>query len=323
MGAWSRTFFVATTINYLLLGFFSLFPIISVATDPATSVSIYMLSRTLLLLTLIAFQASHSYAGLVLDNIYEIYAMMMTQAVVTLVLVLATWFQSHSPTTFEYGLFAYAIVLQLFFFALAYPLHQEHRWSFYKKVGADPFFRSVFRSYLRFTVVLKVDFMVMLLNLVCMSSIPLRAEWLIALFVIGLCVAVGFFSLGYVGFRGENTAFGVPFWMLSPLNPTLVGLGVYSLLTTVDWSSLSLSDESSTYSLLYLITAAFLLVTRVALLVLSSIAYRNWGQGLRGFNGVRRQPDDLRPYSSSGESDVSDTEISVRGSLYSSNYSSI
>lgn len=74
---------------------------------------------------------------------------------------------------------------------------------------------------------------------------------------------------------------------------------------------------------MYILTAAILIITRLSLLIVSIISFQNFGLGLRGFDGIRRQPDDFRRYSSSGESDISDTEISVRDVIYATTYDSI
>lgn len=206
------------------------------------SVDIYVLTKTALLCTLLVFQVMHPIAFHVVNRLLDgpfvrridlgqylrsvcddtdpsrcllcdCFPHIVPKLLECEYVIQNNYFDSEIAP-FEYGILAYAVVLQLFFFVVAYPLHREHRWSFYRKVGVDPIFRHMYSAYLRFKAVLKVgsshfafmtllnlisDFMIVLLNLLCISSVPLKSQWLITLFVTGLLLAAGFFAVGMIG----------------------------------------------------------------------------------------------------------------------------
>jgi len=242
-----------------------------------------LITRTLIFIIVILFQIAHAlFYGFFQDNIYELYATMVTQLVVCLIIILRSIFITQWDLYSKF-LLAYGIFFQFVYTIYAVPLYKAHSWTFYKKAGADPHVRDNYRGYLRVFALLKLDFMVSIINILLYHND--RIPWLIAFYLITGVSSVLLFNLGYFAFIQEKGSFVIAFWSLSWIMIASFGVGMYQLfalehLSVVDMETLALGHDNNVFSFSYVLSGIVVVTMRVLLLVQSVRVFNHFGEGI-------------------------------------------
>ncbi|KAJ3207965.1 hypothetical protein HDU67_007107 [Dinochytrium kinnereticum] len=190
------------------------------------------------------------------------------------------------------------VVMVLFLFAfsfLAYKLYIEFGWKIYKKIGADPEMRAMFRAYQIFLMLLKLDvffifgFGIQFLVLIIVPSDP---EF--ALTIAAIPVLMTFLALAVYAVRREDK------WIM--------GLFMFGLLMGLVYFLFKLfriytQIEKYQFTKRYLTFFACICLLMVSLTFgVALYCYRSFGKGLKQHLAA---PDDDEGYSEAKESDFS------------------
>lgn len=93
MKHWTNIFCFVSLANYISLFVLAVYPLAdalmsSMYTNPSASTEFsFVVTRTMTFVTITVFQVVHAWYGLFHDNIYEIYANLMAQVIITVVIV--------------------------------------------------------------------------------------------------------------------------------------------------------------------------------------------------------------------------------------------
>ncbi|KAJ3020971.1 hypothetical protein HKX48_009444 [Thoreauomyces humboldtii] len=187
--------------------------------------------------------------------------------------------------TLKATLLAIPIVLGVFsllFAFCAYKMYLEFGWKMYKKIGADPKMRDMYRTYQIFLTFLKLDiffvlgFGIQFLVLVIQPSDP---EFAITIAAIPIMLVV--FVVAAYGLKRENV------WMMRLFCLGLLAAVAYFIFKLV---RIHVRKEQYQYTKNYLTFFACLsLAVVMTTFVISILCYRNFGQGLEQHISITRQ----------------------------------
>lgn len=239
-----------------------------------------------ILICIIIFQVVHTWYGIFHDNVYEIYATVVSQVFISVIGILQVLFQDGKFEIYDYVELSYCIFFLFIYLAFAYPLHKEYSWTFYKMAGTDPDFRRRFRSYLRFQVVLKFHMMILFVNGLVMGFAQAYWPWTAAIDAAYLLLGTVFFVTGRFGAKKESPPLVICFWFLFTGILYIVGHSLYFVIenklvpfSEIDWKKIITSEDIS-FLAMYFASVLILLVLTLLLLILSIRVYLNFGLGL-------------------------------------------
>jgi len=188
--------------------------------------------------------------------------------------------------TYVYALFSYAILFQAIYIVFAVPLHKEYSWTFYRKAGADQEFRRKYRKYLRFQAALKVDFMLSIISTMCFETYS-SWEWLLTFNFTVAVMAIIYFNIGRFAFSLERDPLVVVFWSLCPVQLVFFCYGLWHI---IYHNKLDVfNDITASNSILFIASAVTGVIVRGVLIILSILAYQNFGQGLKNLEFLQGQ----------------------------------
>jgi len=261
---------------------------------PPTDTQTYIITRTATFVAITIFQVIHAWFGLFHDNIYEIYANVVSQVVITVVVVFRCIFDM-PWTIYLYALFSYAVLFLALYIIFLYLIHSEYSYTFYQKAGADPVFRSMYRKYLRFQAVLKIDFMLAVVSTMSFktSDPNTSTSYLVTFNLIVAIIAAIYFNIGRFGVSNEVRPLVLVFWSLSPIQPVFYSYGVWEFINQRFWQLSGIEQE---VAYLFLSSACAGVLVRIALVVLGSLAYVNFDKGLRDFEFLKQTREERVPF---------------------------
>jgi len=155
MNIWPKTFYLVALTNYMCLTALALEPLFEILIYDTTKFNPTILTRTLVFIVIIVFQNLHVFFGIFSENIYELYATMVTQFGAFVIIVLRSIFLPKWEI-YSMVLLLYGILFQVVYFVYLMPLYRVNSWSFYKKAGADVVMRAKYRNFLLFQVFFEV-----------------------------------------------------------------------------------------------------------------------------------------------------------------------
>jgi len=270
MDIWPKSFLVIAVINYICLLALAIEPLFEIVNQT-------IITRTLIFCVIFFFQTLHIFFGIFHENIYELYAVMISQFIVCIAVV----FRSISVTSWDvYSilLLGCAILFQCIYIIYAYPLYKANAWAFYRKVGASLELRKKYKHYLLLHVLLKLDCMGSIVNVLVFEHDMLENYPWLSDFIFSVLSAI-YYLLGRMAFTQESVPLVVSFWAFSSVILVFIGYGFYSLLSN-DWGSLYFNIPNLSFGLLFFVTGLFIIIIRILLLIQSIITYRYFGEGL-------------------------------------------
>ncbi|KAF9572658.1 hypothetical protein EC968_009558 [Mortierella alpina] len=161
---------------------------------------------------------------------------------------------------------------------LAYQLFQEFGWKIYKKIGADPNMKKMYRAYQIYLVLIKVDlfffvgFSIQFIYL-ALTRRGQDPEYWLTIIVLPLTVLILFIAVYAV--RHESRK-----WMASFLVAMLAGV-VYFIFKVV---RMYVGEKAPLYkgvNQFLTLFASLCLITILATIANATICYRNFGKGLK------------------------------------------
>jgi len=269
---WPKSFAVIAVTNYLCLFALAIEPLFEDTSDA-------IITRTLIFCIIFLFQTLHLFFGIFHENIYELYAVMVSQFIICIAVV----FRSISVRDWDlYSilLLGYAIFFQFVYIVYAIPLYKANAWAFYRKIGASLEVRKKYQHYLVLHVLFKLDCMASLVNILVFEHDMLQSyPWLSDL-VFGL-LSIIYYVLGRLAFRQESIPLVLSFWCFSTVIFVFMGYGFYSILTSHPWSDFILLELSNlSFGLMFFVSGLFLFIVRIFLIIQSIITYNYFGEGL-------------------------------------------
>jgi len=284
MTLWTKSFCLVALVNYILLITFSIEPL-AVAYSVKPDHDLQVIIRPLLYGVIIVFQGVHTFFGVFYDNIYEVYATMLAQFIVTIIIMTRCIELCPTFTLYNLLLVAYGVVFQVLYVVFALPLIREFSWTFYKRAGADQEFRLKYRHCLQFPVLLKIDLMLSLICILFYAALSRFNETrVIFLCCIGF-IAVAHYNVGRVGYSKENTPLVITFWTLSTVLPVFIGFSFWEIglsvlisnITDIDIINISPEWDFRTYTIFFLVSSTTFGILRLFLLALSVIVFVHFG----------------------------------------------
>ncbi|KAI9329166.1 hypothetical protein BDR26DRAFT_872797 [Obelidium mucronatum] len=174
-------------------------------------------------------------------------------------------------------LHAIPIIMALFgvgFCFLFYSLYLDFGWKIYKKIGADPNMRYMYRIYQIFLMLLKLDVFFMFgfgIQFLVLIIQPNDPEFAITLAAIP--VLMGILALALHGVRSENKAITIAFLFGLLLADGYFGFKIYRIFT---------QPEKYQYTKKYLTFFASLSIIVVTLsMAVTGVCFSNFGLGLK------------------------------------------
>jgi len=292
---WTKSFCFVALANYLCLFFFSVDPTIAgLALNALFDVK--MVVRPLLYIILIVFQAIHTFFGIFHENIYELYAIMIVQFFITVIITTRCVELCSTLSTYNLLLVCYGVLFQVLYAIYAMPLLREFSWAFYKKAGADTQYRSKYRKYLQLHVLLKLDLMVSLLSILIYAALSVTSFLRLTFVLSMILISIIHYHIARIGYSEENVPFVVTFWCLSTVLPVFIGFGFWEigfdkLLSNI--VNISILEPHSpewdfhTYAVFYLISCFTLIMLRVCLVIQGVVVYLHFGEGLKHLEFVK------------------------------------
>ncbi|KAF8928144.1 hypothetical protein BGZ58_009856 [Dissophora ornata] len=161
---------------------------------------------------------------------------------------------------------------------LAYQLFKEFGWKIYKKIGADPNMKKMYRSYQIYLVLIKVDlfffvgFSIQFIYLTLTRRAADPEYWL-TIIVLPLTVLILYIAVFAV--RNENRK-----WMTMFIVAMLCGVAYFVFKVVRMFVGDKVSNYIGVYKFLTLF-AALCLVTILVTIANAAVCYRNFGKGLK------------------------------------------
>ncbi|KAG0249728.1 hypothetical protein BG011_008995 [Mortierella polycephala] len=161
---------------------------------------------------------------------------------------------------------------------LAYQLFQEFGWKIYKKIGADPNMKKMYRAYQIYLVLIKVDLFFFVgfsiqfiyLTLTRRSEDP---EYWLTIFVLPLTVVILYIAVYAV--RHESRK-----WMAAFLVAMLCGV-VYFIFKVFRMYDIERAEYYVGVNQFLTLFATLCLITILATIANATLCYRNFGKGLK------------------------------------------
>ncbi|KNE58551.1 hypothetical protein AMAG_04117 [Allomyces macrogynus ATCC 38327] len=174
-------------------------------------------------------------------------------------------------------------VFTIIFAALAYKLYLEFGWKIYKKIGADPNMKNMFRLYQVFLTLLKVDVFFMMAFSVQYLVLVLRAEdYEFGVTIAAVPLTLFTILVAVYGLRRESKKLMVVF-----LISLLVGIVYFVFKIVRIWT---LNRERLYGTQLFLTFFASLSLAMLVLTLINSVmCYFNFGKGLKTHITTRAQ----------------------------------
>ncbi|KAG0346707.1 hypothetical protein BG004_001047 [Podila humilis] len=161
---------------------------------------------------------------------------------------------------------------------LAYQLFQEFGWKIYKKIGADPNMKKMYRAYQIYLVLIKIDLFFFVgfsiqfiyLTLANKSGDP---EYWVTIFFLPATLLI--LMIAVYAVRHESRR-----WMAFFLTTMLAGVG-YFIFKVVRMHTMPKMVDFVGIEKFLTLFAALCLVTILATIINATICYRNFGKGLK------------------------------------------
>lgn len=161
---------------------------------------------------------------------------------------------------------------------LAYQLFQEFGWKIYKKIGADPNMKKMYRAYQIYLVLIKIDLFFFVgfsiqfiyLTLARRTSDP---EYWVTIFFLPVTILI--LMVAVYAVRHESRR-----WMTLFLTTMLAGVGYFIFKIVRMYWGPKAPDFQGINKFLTLF-AALCLLTILATIVNAAVCYRNFGKGLK------------------------------------------
>jgi len=180
-------------------------------------------------------------------------------------------------------IFGLCMILFAFF---AFKLYLEFGWKIYKKIGADPKMRNMYRSYQIFLMLLKLDaFFIVSFGIQFLVLVISQNDPEFALTICALPILIIILALVVYGVRREDK---IIMWLFSLSVLMALAYFVFKLVRIMTTQANQYGDTRN-YLLLFSIIS--LLVVGSTLCV-AFVCYRNFGQGLKQYV-LKKQPTEI------------------------------
>ncbi|KAJ3187492.1 hypothetical protein HDU85_006783 [Gaertneriomyces sp. JEL0708] len=198
--------------------------------------------------------------------------------------------------TLQGVLISIPVITGLFTIAFAWGakvLYSEFGWKIYKKIGADPAMRDMYRAYQIFLLLIKLDFFFMFsFGLQFLVLVIKKTDPEFAMTIAALPIMVGVVVLAVWGLRRESKPVMILF-----CTGVLAAISYFIFkLVRIHTRQDQEGYRDSKYYLSFF--AALSLGTACLTLICAAICYNNFGKGLRQHlmsNRVRRQENHTEP----------------------------
>jgi hypothetical protein len=239
----------------------------------------WAVNHSILQIVFACFVIANGIDGILNDNLYEIYFSIGVSALLTGFAVYR-FFEAFTNEADDYILFLVLVVSQVFYFIVAYPLHQEFGWRVYRKVGSDKQIRVIYKRFLIFITLLKFDLMFALINILTSGKGVYNTGWNLALDIIAGVIMLLFFFLGWKGMKREIPWATAVFFGLSIIEPIYI---VYNIIELSNSPRLSPDANYSekAIAVLFIATACLFLVFRMLVMIFAVMVWRSYGKGLK------------------------------------------
>ena len=182
-------------------------------------------------------------------------------------------------------------------YVLGYKVYSELGWSVYKKVGADPRMRALYRTYLILVTLLKLDFALAIILIAQNTALALETDDPeFALNICAVLLVIAYTIIGVLAVRQESNPAVYLFFALSPLEPAYIIFKIVRFLTVKGKGY----DKLPRGQLISSGIVAILL--RVILVAVAFKCWQNFGKGLtRYIVGEAGGVDDRRASTAGGK----------------------
>jgi len=277
-------------------------------TVPVNCSSEFLLSQSLTSWEWAIFFSISIWHGLFYGNIYELYAAMFLACYMT---AWSVWrfVEPYKKEVVTDDIFLVGTcIAQLFYFVVSPKLYKEYAWVLYRKAGADQAVRGLYRKYLQWSCIQKLDaffgfFSVFLSGNGIVNS---ALDWsMFALLIV-------FLGVGYYAVNKELVGLTIAWFCLFPFLPAYI---IYNFLVITILQDPNQPDDVTARRLkiLFSVCGSGSLISRVALCVISVIVFRNYGKGLVSLVQLKKEE---KKKVQEGHDDDEDVSVSVDGGEY-------
>jgi len=255
---------------------------------------------------IIVFQIIHAWYGLFHDNIYEIYAMILTQtftSALAILIVISDRLNAGAFFWWDWILLSYAVIFFVAYVAFAFPLHKEYTYHFFHKAGAEPTFRAKFRRYLRFQVLQRLYLMVTMCNALMFGGLlysnPEHGLLYQIAMGIQIILVLILFCFIRIGTALEIKPLVIASYVFSPLPLFFIGYSNFAVtkhitLALLKQGGLAMHSEEIFLLPVFYITALVSVILVIPVLWMSFLILGEFGEGVSSIEYHQYLPTPLK-----------------------------
>jgi hypothetical protein len=220
-------------------------------------------------------------SGLVYVNKYELTAFYMSTVLITLFCTYRFFEMSHRQV-FDYIIFLTTAISQLIYIALACQIFKEYTWRFFKTVGADIRFQTMYKTEQQFFSLLKFDLLFALL--IVIMAFALSNKFLgrdILLDILLFFISIGVFISGHVGVAKEMKFLMAVFFVFCSSLLIIISCKFYRFMKATEEYELKATIE-------YYVVVGIALIIRILVFVWGLKTFKNFGLGLKNFEYLKK-----------------------------------
>lgn len=195
---------------------------------------------------------------------------------------------SRSYEAVDYLAIASCIVLgicTIIFAFFSYRLYMEFGWRIYKKIGADPRIRSMYRTYQIFRMILKVDLPMVIVFLIQHCAVLLStndAEFIVSIIAIPVILVI--IAVAYFAAKKESSPLFIIFLLVVVGSLAYFGFKFYRFVTKSCPSCIAEITNGTQKSFIFLsMFSAINFIILLFTLIISLFVFANFGKDLKDY----------------------------------------